>query len=95
MAKNMAILQLKKILNGDMTKEDLAKLPPSELDKILDKIKKQKNRAFEEEYLIQQEAKYRKAYIDPNKQKLQDDMKGMLKVFTKKINDALKTSEKK
>ena len=95
LAKNMAILQLKNILNPNITKEELAKLPPSELDKILEKMKKEENRAFEEEYLLQQEAKYRKAYLDPSKKKLEDDMKGMLTDFTGKINDVLKATERK
>jgi hypothetical protein len=90
LARNLAMLQLKNILNPNMSKDELEKLPPSELDKILEKIKQQKDKAFEEEYLLQQEAKYRKTYIDPNKQKLEEDMKNMLNDFTKKINGALK-----
>ena len=89
LAKNMAILQLKNVLNSNMSKDQLEKLPPSELDKILEKIKRQKDRSTEEAYLLQQEAKYRKAYIDPSKQKLEDDMKGMIRSFTRKINDSL------
>ena len=95
MAKNLAILQSRNLLNPDMTKEELLKLPPSELDKILQKIKSMKDKTFEEEYLLQQEAKYRKTYIEPNNKKLEDDMKGMLKTFTGKINDVLKSAEKK
>ena len=95
LARNMAILQLKNILNSNMSKEQIEKLPPSELDKILDKIKKQEKKAFEEEYILQQEAKYRKTYLDPGKQKLEEDMKHMLKDFTGKINNVLKSSEKK
>ena len=78
-----------------MSKEELDKLPPSELDKILEKIKKEENRTFEEEYILQQEAKYRKEYIDPNKKKLEDDMKNMLNNFTSKINGVLKSTDKK
>ena len=95
MAKNMALLQSKNLLNPDMTKEELSKLPPSELDKILEKIKNMKDKTFEEQYLLQQEAKYRKDYLDPNKKKLESDMKGMLNSFTGRLNDALKSTEKK
>jgi hypothetical protein len=95
LAKNMALLQLKNIFSVDMTKDDLEKMPRSELDKILEKIKRDKDRAFEEEYILQQEAKYRKIYIDPNKAKLEKDMKNMLNNFTQKINSALRLPDKK
>lgn len=95
LAKNMSTLQLKNVLKNDMSKDELGKLPPSELDKILEKIKDMKSRAFEEEYILQQEAKYRKEYLEPGKEKLQNDMKGMMKSFTGKINDVLKSAEKK
>jgi hypothetical protein len=72
-----------------MSKDQLEKLPPSELDKILEKIKRQKDRSDAEVYILQQEAKYRKSYIDPSKQKLEADMKDMMRGFTQKINDTL------
>jgi hypothetical protein len=95
MAKNMAMLQSKNLLSPSMTREELDKLPPSELDKILEKIKNMKDKTFEEEYLLQQEAKYRKEYLDPNKKKLEEDMKDMMKNFTGRISDVLKSTEKK
>ena len=61
----------------------------------LEKIKKMKDKSFEEAYILQQEAKYRQAYLDPNKKKLEDDMKGMLNNFTSRLNGVLKTSDKK
>ena len=95
MAKNMAMLQSKNLLNPNMSKDELSKLPPSELDKILDKIRNMKDKSFEEKYLLQQEAKYRQDYLDPNNKKLESDMKGMLNSFTSRINDVLKSSDKK
>ena len=93
LAKNMPMLQLKNILSPSMTKDELEKLPPSELDKLLEKIKQQKNKDFETEYLLQQEVKYHKLYIEPSKQKLEDSMKEMLVKFTSRINDTLKSTE--
>jgi hypothetical protein len=95
MAKNMAVLQGRNLLNPNMTKDELDKLPPSELDKILEKIKNMKDKTFEEEYLLQQEAKYRKEYLDPSNKKLEEDMKDMMKNFTGRISDVLKSTEKK
>jgi len=95
LAKNMAMLQAKNLLNPNMSKDELSKLPPSELDKILDKIRNMKDKSFEEKYLLQQEAKYRRDYLDPNNKKLESDMKDMLKSFTGRINDVLKSSDKK
>ena len=76
-----------------MTKDELDKLPTSELDKILEKIKNMKDKSFEEAYILHQEAKYRQTYLDPNKKKLEEDMKGMLRDFTQKINSALTTAK--
>ena len=93
-AKNMSTLQTQNVLSANMTKEELDKLPPSELDKILEKMKKQEKKTFEEEYILQQEAKYRSTYLDPNKKRLEEDMKGLMKDFTSQIGDVLKTSQK-
>ena len=90
LARNLAMLQLKNILKPNMSKDELEKLPPSELDKILEKIKQQKDRAFEEEYLLQQEAKYRQTYIEPSKKNFETGVKEMLNDFTRKINSTLK-----
>ena len=95
LAKNMAILQSKNLLSPNMAKDELDKLPPSELDRILEKIKNMKDKSFEEAYILQQEAKYRKDYLDPNKKKLEDDMKGLLNNFTARLSEVLKTVDKK
>ncbi len=95
MANNIAMLQAKNLLNPNMSKDELSKLPPSELDKILDKIRNMKDKSFEEKYLLQREAEYRHDYLDPNNKKLEDNMKGMLSGFTGKINDVLKSADKK
>ena len=89
LSKNMSILQLKNILSGSMTKDELAKIPPNELDKILEKLRQAKDKSFEEEYIIQQEAKYRKQYIYPNKKMLEEKMKEMMKRFTEKLSRVL------
>ncbi|MDD3904995.1 MAG: hypothetical protein PHS46_00510 [Candidatus Omnitrophica bacterium] len=93
LAKNMALLQLRSILKPNITQEELEKLPPSELDKILDRIRKSNDSAFEVGYIQQQEAKYRQTYLDPNKRKLHEDMKGMMQDFTKKLGNTLKDAE--
>ncbi|MCX5667932.1 MAG: dockerin type I domain-containing protein [Candidatus Omnitrophica bacterium] len=94
MSKNMSILQLKDVLSGTMTKKELENMPRNELDKVLEKIRKSKDRSFEEEYMLQQEAKYRKAYIEPNKKVLEDKMKGMMKEFTGRLSKVLETTKK-
>ena len=95
LVKNMAALQAGNILTPKITKDELDKMPPSELDKILAKIKKEENRTFEEEYILQQETKYRKAYIEPGRKRFEEDMKNMMQVFTGKISDMLKGGAKK
>ncbi len=93
MSKNMAILQLKNMLSNKMTKEQLEKLPPNELDKILEKLRQAKDKSLEEEYILQQEAKYRSLYIEPNKKMLEDNMKHMLEGFTKKLSGVLEGAD--
>ncbi|MDP3730481.1 MAG: hypothetical protein Q8R14_03035 [Candidatus Omnitrophota bacterium] len=89
LSKNMSILQLKNILSNNMTDEELAKLPRNEIDKIFEKLKQAKDKSFEAEYLLQQEAKYRKAYIDPNKKVLEENMKAMMRDFTQRLSKTL------
>ena len=98
LSKNMNALQLKNILSKSMIREDLEKLPPNELDKILEKLRQAKEKSFEAEYILQQEAKYRKAYLDPSKKMLDARMKDLLESFTKKLSGVLegvKKEEKK
>ncbi len=94
LSNNMNILQLKNILSGNMAKEQLEKLPPNELDKILEKLRQAKDKSLEEEHILQQEAKYRSLYIEPNKKMLEDNMKHMLEGFTKKLSGVLEEVKK-
>ncbi|MDO8535732.1 MAG: hypothetical protein Q7S30_01795, partial [Candidatus Omnitrophota bacterium] len=89
LSKNMSILQVKNIISNNMTDEELAKLPRNEIDKIFEKLKQAKDKSFETEYLLQQESKYRKAYIDPNKKLLEEKMKAMMKEFTGRLSRSL------
>ncbi len=93
MSKNMAILQLKNMLSSNMSKEQLEKLPPNELDKILEKLRQAKDKSLEEEHILHQEAKYRSLYIEPNKKMLEDNMKHMLEGFTKELSGVLEKAE--
>ncbi|MDD3904933.1 MAG: hypothetical protein PHS46_00190 [Candidatus Omnitrophica bacterium] len=93
MEKSIEILKSNNVLNPNMTREDLKKLPPCDLEKILDKMRKTEKRIFEAEYILQQEVKYRNAYIEPNKQRLEEEMKSMMNDFTGKINGMLKNTK--
>ncbi|MDP3792075.1 MAG: hypothetical protein Q8R38_08560 [Candidatus Omnitrophota bacterium] len=90
-SKNIALLQLNNILSKNMMEQELSKLEPNEVDKILDKIRRMEKKGFEEEYILQQEAKYRKQYIDPNKKLLEEKMKAMMGSFTKRLSKVLET----
>lgn len=93
LSKNMSVLQLKSIITGSMTREQLEKMPRNQIDKILDKLRNAKDRSFEEEYIVQQEAKFRKLYVDPNKKVLDARMKNMMESFTKKLSGALENAK--
>jgi hypothetical protein len=91
----MAILQFKDIISNKMIRDELERIPRNELDKIMQKLRQSKDKSFEEEYILQQEAKYRKAYIEPNKKILEDNMKGMMNLFTQRLSKVLESTEKK
>ena len=72
-----------------LSDEELKKLEPREIDRILANIRKSNDNSFEVQYILQQDSKYRKEYLDPSKKLMEDHMKDILGIFTKKINEAL------
>jgi hypothetical protein len=92
LADNMDALQNSNLLSKELTEKEMEKLPPIELEKIIEKLRRAKAKGFAVEYILQQDAKYRKKYIDPNRATLQAGMKEMLKSFSSRItaiiNDA-------
>jgi len=94
LSKNMDILQLKDIISGKLSRDDLERIPRNELDKIVEKLRQAKDKSFETEYLLQEEAKLRKAYIDPNKRVMEENMKDMMNGFTKRLSKILEATKK-
>ena len=86
---NMAMLQLKGMLSKKITEEELKELEPREIEKILESIRRANEKTFELEYILQQDAKYRKEYLDPQNKALEEAMKTMLNGFTSMISKAL------
>ena len=76
-------------------KKELEKLDGKDIDRIIEKLKAKKNRTSAEDYVLQEESKHKKAYLDPNKKKLEDSMKETMNDFTKKLSGALETAKKK
>ncbi len=93
--KNSEALYTSNVLQKNPLQKELEKLPPSQIDRIIEKLKAKEKRTFEEEYILQQEAKYREQYVEPNKKKLEESMKSMLQDFTKKLSTTLETTKKK
>ncbi len=91
--KNISLLQLNNIVSNSMNEEELEKLEPNEIDKILNKLRKISDKSFAEDYILQQEAKYRKLYIDPNKKIMEDRTKAMIKGFTQKLSNLLENAK--
>jgi len=88
-AANLGILETKGIIKKKLTEEELKKLEPREIDRIMDNIRKNNDKSFELEYLLQQDSKYRKEYLEPSKKLMEDHMKDVLGVFTKKLREVL------
>ena len=80
---------------GGILEKELREAPRSEIEKVLAKIRSKEKRSFEEDYILQQEAKIKAKYIDPSKKKLEDDMKVILQDATKKLNRTLEDVAKK
>lgn len=93
LSKNIALLQLKNILSGNMSQEDMDNLPRGEIDRIIKKIRDINDRTFEEEYILQQEAKYREKYKEPAKNLLEEKLRLGLKHFTGKVSAALENTD--
>jgi len=88
-AANIAVLEIKGIVNKKLTEEELRKMEPREIDRILANIRKSNDKSFELEYILQQDSKYRKEYLDPSKRLMEDHMKDILGIFTKKLSEVL------
>jgi hypothetical protein len=92
--KNSEALYTSNMLQKNLLDKELKEVPRSEIDRIIEKLKAKSKRTTEEDYILQQEAKYRKTYVEPNKNKLEENMKNMLQDFTKKLSATLETTKK-
>ena len=88
-AANVAVLETKGMIKKNLTEEQLKKLEPREIDRILANIRKSNDKSFELEYILQQDSKYRKEYLDPSKKLMEEHMKTVLGTFAKKLSEAL------
>lgn len=86
---NLAMLQLKGMLSGKLTEEELRKMKPVEIDKILERIQRSNDRSLEIKRLLEKNADYRKTYLDPQNKALEANIRLMLNEFTGKINKAI------
>ena len=94
LSKNMAILQMNNIFSKGMLESELKNASRSDIDKIIEKLKKTSDKFFEKDYILQQEAKYREKFLDPNKKKLEADTRTMLNEFTKRLSEKLEQAKK-
>lgn len=91
-AHELSLLKHKDIISKTLTKAELEKMPRSELDKIIKKLKDSKDKALDQ--VIEKELSLRKQYLEPNNIILQDKMKVILTDFTKRITSALEGGNK-
>jgi hypothetical protein len=92
--KNMSALQLNSIFSKGMLETELKNASRSQMDEIIQKLKKTSDKFFEKDYILQQEAKYREKFLDPNKKKLEADTRTMLNEFTKQLSERLEQAKK-
>jgi hypothetical protein len=85
LAVNISALQLSNILSNGFTKKEIDLMPPNEIEKLIEKLRQMKERSSEIDYILQQEAKYKKKYVDPSREKLEQGMKNMLERFSSRV----------
>ena len=88
-SSNMAFLQMNNILSKTIIQEELKKLEPSEVDRIIEKIKKLQSSSPDAASMLRQESGLRSKYINPNKKVFEDRLKQMLEGFTAKLSKIL------
>lgn len=89
LVKNAENLQLNSILSGSLQKKELEDLPPADMDKIIENLKKKAKKSFEEEYVLQEEAKLRQQYVEPNKNMVRSEMKVLMQKATRELSKIL------
>jgi hypothetical protein len=90
LVKNIKIIQNMAGMTKKITEEEIKKMPRNEIDKILEKLRKSADKTFETEYILQQEAKYRKENLEPNLKKLTDGILEAVGGFTKRVSEIIK-----
>jgi hypothetical protein len=88
-SSNMAFLQMNNILSKTIIQEELKKLEPSEVDRIIEKIKKLQSSSPDAASMLRQESGLRSKYINPNKKVFEDRVKQMLEGFTARLSKIL------
>jgi len=89
LAGNMPTLQLKSIISDNIEKSDLERLPSTEIDKILRRIKNINDKTEKEEYILRKESEYAKKYIEPGKMLFDQRMKSTLRNFSQRLYKVL------
>jgi hypothetical protein len=88
--KNIKIIKAMGGVAKQVTEEDIAKMPRSEIDKILEKMRQAADKTFEMDYILQQESEYKKEHIEPNIKQLKNEMAGAIGEFTEKVSQVVK-----
>jgi hypothetical protein len=95
LAKNLALLQFNNIVSKTMVEDELSKLEPNDVDKLLEKLRKISGQSQDADSLLSQEDKLHKQYLDPNKKLFEDRMKAMLEGFTQRLSKILEAKKGK
>ena len=86
LASNMTSLQLRNLLPGDVrTEEDMARLPHSRIDAIIDSIREVKNKTQTEKAIMKKADTYRQDYILFAQKQLEANMKLVIGICSRKL----------
>jgi len=89
LVENINTLRLNNVISKNTLEKELENLPPIEIDRIISKMKNSKDKTPEAASMLREESKLREAYLDPNKKAMEDNMRSMLKEFTKRLYSIL------
>ena len=81
----MVALRLKGLLDENMSREVLSELSSAKIDEIVSRMKSVKDKTVTEQGILKLEARYNKDYLEPARKTLEENMKTLLRAFTRRI----------
>jgi len=90
LADNISNLQLNNLLSKDLSEQELKDMPPSEIEKLMEKLRRAERKTAQVRNVLKHESQYRKKHLDPREKELEQ----LFKKFTQKLSTVLEGAAK-